>query len=113
MKEYFTVSEMQCPCCKVSSMTNAFMEMLNAAREYADIPFRITSGYRCPDHNQKIGSTSTNHVNGRAADIACLSGEGRLIVVHALLQAGFRRLGIGKRFIHCDTNGVINSIWLY
>lgn len=113
METFFTNHEMLCPCCSQSTMDGVFMEMLNKARGIAGIPFRISSGFRCYEHNKEIGSTSTNHVNGKAADISCMFGEARLKIIKGLLDAGFKRLGIGKRFIHCDTNGVVNSIWLY
>jgi zinc D-Ala-D-Ala carboxypeptidase len=111
---YFELSEFECPCCKQAKMDQIFLNMLDHAREFAQVPFIINSGYRCDQHNREVGSTSNNHTSGRAADIACKDGPTRLRIVSALLKAGFKRLGIAKTFIHVDSNdGSPESIWLY
>lgn len=110
---YFTEEEMQCPCCGKSNMDTEFMFRLNKAREMANIPFVINSGYRCEKHNAEVGSTSRNHVEGKAADIKCTEGWKRLRIVRALLNVGFSRLGISKTFIHVDSMPLNASIWVY
>lgn len=46
------------------------MEKLDAIREEYGLPLYITSGYRCPDLNSKIGGKETSqHLKGQAADI--------------------------------------------
>ena len=110
----FRLSEFTCKCgCGQSLMNKDFLERIDWARDLAGVPFAITSGYRCPDHNRKVGSTSTNHVRGVAADIVCTVGPNRLKIVKALLDTGFRRLGIHRQFIHADVNEGPESIWFY
>lgn len=94
-------------------MDPEFLRMIDNAREFAQVPFQITSGYRCMNHNADVGSTSANHTSGKAADIACVSGPARIAIVSGLLKAGFKRLGIGKGFIHADNMNSVSSIWLY
>ena len=94
-------------------MDSLFLSQIDNARDYAEIPFRINSGYRCPAHNAKVGSTSKNHTSGKAADIECLTGPMRLKIVMGLIRAGFRRIGISKTFIHADSMDEMASIWLY
>jgi uncharacterized protein YcbK (DUF882 family) len=94
-------------------MNPDFLNLLDNAREESTISFTITSGYRCPKHNKEVGSTSTNHTSGKAADIKCFDGYSRLKIIAALIKVGFRRIGIGKDFIHCDINHSVESIWLY
>ena len=94
-------------------MNKDFLERLDWARDLAGVPFAITSGYRCPDHNRKVGSTSTNHIRGMAADIACTAGPVRLKIIEALLNTGFRRIGMHPEFIHADVNEGPESIWFY
>ncbi len=114
MWKHFKIEEFNCKCCGENYMSELFLDRLDEARDLAKVPFVITSGYRCPKHNRAVGSTSDNHTKGVAADIACDRGPMRLLIVSALLNAGFRRLGIGKRFIHVDANGSrTDSIWLY
>jgi uncharacterized protein YcbK (DUF882 family) len=87
--------------------------MLDRARGIAGVPFEIVSGYRCLHHNADVGSTSTNHTSGKAADIRCTDGQTRVKIVGALLEVGFNRLGIGPTFIHADINQGPQAIWLY
>jgi len=115
--KYFTLDEFDSPDHKGIgvNMDSNFLELLNNAREIAGIPFKITSGYRTADHNRKVGGVqNSSHLNGLAADISIGSGQERYIVLNALIKAGFKRLGIAKTFIHCDTdNSKPNSVWTY
>jgi zinc D-Ala-D-Ala carboxypeptidase len=111
---YFKPEEFACRCgCGQSHMDAQFMAQIDNARDYAGTAFTINSGYRCREWNEKVGSTSENHVRGKAADIACLSGPERIKIVQGLIRAGFRRIGIAKTFIHADSMDEIESIWLY
>ena len=120
--KYFTLDEFDSPDHEGSgvNMDDNFIKLLNHAREIAEIPFKITSGYRTADHNQRVGGVSnSSHLFGLAADIAVGSGKERYIILHALIKAGFKRLGIAKTFIHCDTDSYDmggnkpNSVWTY
>ena len=111
--KFFQIREFACKHCGEAKMDSKFLKMIDNAREIAGLPFHITSGYRCPVHNKNVGSTSTNHVKGLAADITCRAGPTRLKIVEAMLAVGFKRIGIHKNFIHCDINEGPESIWLY
>ena len=97
------------------NMDNAFLQMLDDARGIAGIPFKITSGYRSAEHNQKVGGVkNSSHLVGKAADIGVGSGNERYIILDALIKAGFCRMGIAKTFIHCDNDETkSNSVWTY
>lgn len=46
------------------------MECLDKIREEYGLPLYISSGYRCPDLNTKVGGKETSqHLKGQAADI--------------------------------------------
>jgi len=111
--KHFQLNEFNCPCCEKQHMDAQFLAQLDNARDYAGTPFFLTSGYRCEKHNKEVGSTSINHTSGKASDIRCIEGPLRVRIVHALLKAGFRRLGVGKTFIHVDSTDQVESIWLY
>lgn len=113
MNEYFTAGEFACKCCGVEIMDIAFIERLTAARKLAGVPFVITSGYRCLNHNIAVGSASMNHPQGKAADIACTTGAERILIVKSLLDAGFMRIGIGQNFIHADSRSILSAMWIY
>lgn len=112
---YFTPEEFSCKCCGKHPMDALFLAQLENARGIAGVPFRITSGYRCPKHNTEVGSTAPNHPSGKAADIEALDGPTRGKILRGLYQAGFRRVGISfeKGFIHADTMDDIESCWHY
>lgn len=111
--KHFKLSEFNCRCCGRNEMKPSFLEMIDQARNIAGIPFVVNSGYRCQKHNAAVGSTSSNHTNGVAADISCTDGPSRLKMIRALLEVGFNRVGIAKTFIHADCNTGPNSIWFY
>jgi uncharacterized protein YcbK (DUF882 family) len=113
MTEKIFLSELRCPCCGEIIIDDAFLARLRLAREIAGVPFVITSGYRCEKHNEEIGSSSRNHVEGKAADIRATNGPARGKILKGLYKAGFERVGIRKDFIHCDTMEAVESCWLY
>lgn len=110
--KYFKIEEFACKHCGEVKMNIKFLDMLDEAREVAGIPFRITSGYRCPIHNKNVGSTSTNHVKGVASDITCTTSTDRIKIVKALIQTGFKRIGVYKNFVHADINDEVDAMWL-
>ncbi len=113
--KYFEIEEFKCRCgCGQADMSEPFLDRLDKARELAGVPFAITSGYRCRTHDEAVGGKG-NHTTGLAADIAADSGDMRFRIVQSLIEAGFRRVGIGKDFIHVDDvpGKPAPTIWLY
>lgn len=109
----FKIDEFACKHCGQVHMDACFLAQIDNARDFAGVPFSVNSGYRCPDHNKAVGSTSRNHTSGKAADIAVNDGPTRLKIVMALIRAGFRRIGVAKTFIHADSMDDIESMWFY
>jgi zinc D-Ala-D-Ala carboxypeptidase len=122
--EYFTYEEFDCPDAPGSArkhMNVHFINSLEYAREDAGIPFVITSGYRTREYNDKLRalgyetSRKSAHIKGLAADIATKNSEERYIILCALINEGFTRIGIGPDFIHvdCDESKADGVVWLY
>jgi len=114
--KYFSKKELECPCCGKCEMDDNFLLMLDRAREYAGIPFVISSGFRCEKHNREVGGSPTSsHLKGKAVDIVADNSRRRYIILKALMKVGFTRIGIGKNFIHVDNDEskVQGVIWLY
>ncbi len=115
-KNYFTAREEQCPCCGSGGLVPDFRDKLNKARQIADVPFILTSAFRCAAHNAEVGGAETSsHLAGLAVDIKCTDAWTRCKILSALFAAGFNRIGVGKTFIHVDDDltkpqGVV---WLY
>jgi len=118
--KYFDLSEFDSPDDTGSgeNMDLDFVRSLDEAREIAGIPFKITSGYRTPKHNTYVGGVlNSSHMNipCNACDIEISDSSTRYKVINSLLKVGVNRIGIGKNFIHCDTDKdkSPNVIWHY
>lgn len=113
--KYFKLSEFDDAPGTGKNMKKEFLTKLDKARAIADVPFKITSGYRSKETNKRVGGVSTSsHLKGLAADISCKDSSTRQKIVNALIQVGFTRIGIADTFIHCDTDkDKQDAIWLY
>jgi uncharacterized protein YcbK (DUF882 family) len=99
----FTLDEFECPCCGEQHMNHSFLEKLDEARSVANVPFIINSGWRCKEHNEKVGGSNTSsHLKGLAVDISAANSHARHRIVEALLSVGFNRIGVAKTFVHVD-----------
>lgn len=79
-------------------------------------PFVLSSGYRSIEHEREHGrSGSSSHCKGLAADVFCYNNADRYHLVNLFMQHGFRRIGIGKNFIHVDMDSSkpCPRIWTY
>jgi len=115
---YFTYDEFDSPDLPGSGeyMEDEFLRMLDAARDVAQIPFIINSGFRTEFHNRAVGgSENSSHLRGWAADIRAMNSSTRWIIIAACLQAGFTRIGVADTFVHvdCDPAKAENVMWLY
>lgn len=58
---HFKFSDIVCPCCervKILPGTFRHMAILEDMRNELGFPLIINSGYRCPDHNRRIGGAA-------------------------------------------------------
>lgn len=116
--KWFKVSEFDSPDLEGSGsmMEASVIEMLDVARDIAAFPFIINSGFRTIEHNKKVGGKSnSSHLLGWAVDLHCGGSSKRFLMLEALLDAGFTRIGIGENFIHvdCDPEKDELVIWTY
>ena len=112
LEEFDSPDELGSGC----NMSQEILSMLDAARKIYGKPMRITSGFRTKTHNKKVGGVeSSSHLKGLAADIACSESRNRFDMIRALLEVGFKRLGVAGTFIHVDidNNKSQNVIWTY
>ena len=114
--EHFTPDEFKCPCCGKVRIDSDLLLLLERVRVNLSRPIVITSGYRCPTYNAKIGGVPNSaHVYGYAVDIRVKSSQERYSFVSQFLKEGIRRMGIGANFIHIDIdpNKPQDVIWTY
>lgn len=115
---YFDISEFDSPdeVGSGSRMHPTTLEMLESARGFARIPFRINSGFRTKEHNAYVGGSKySSHCYGYAVDIHCTDSRSRHVIIKSLLQAGFNRIGIADTFVHADNDPEKDPdvIWTY
>tara|TARA_R110000772_G_scaffold111257_1_gene215095 strand:+ start:578 stop:955 length:378 start_codon:yes stop_codon:yes gene_type:complete len=123
---HFDICEFDSPDEKGSGsrMQPSTLQMLDDARGIAGIPFKINSGFRTKSHNAYVGGKmpdengngGSSHLYGYAADIHCADSTRRAIIIDALREAGFKRLGVANTFIHCDNDpekSPAACMWLY
>ena len=109
----FTVREFRCrDGSDVVMIDESLVVLLQCIREHFGKAVTITSGYRTPAHNAKVGGAkSSQHLLGRAADIqvAGVSVEDVAAYAESLLPAwgGVGRYpvkaGRAKGWVHVDT----------
>jgi len=109
--EFFTYDEFACACgdC-VNRMDATFIDVLDDLRRRCGFPFVVTSGYRCPDYNDRIASTGRDgpHTTGRAVDIALSGPNVHRLVMQVSLGGWMSGIGLkqkgehSKRFVHMD-----------
>ena len=107
MSRYFSESEFKkcVPSCSIEDMDGAFLYLLDEARERAGIPFVLNCAYRPKAWDLAKGrSGNSAHCSGKAVDIRCNTSTNRMKIVQGLLAAGFTRIGIGKTFVHADSD---------
>ena len=97
--KHLSVHEMACKCgCGAHEMDEEFIRMLQALREDMQGPLRVSSGFRCEDHNQSVSTTGRNgpHTLAKATDIL-ISGERAMVLFEKTRQIGFSRIGLSQK----------------
>jgi hypothetical protein len=107
MFEYFDLSEFDSPDLPGSGkkMDINFIHTLDAIRKNVGFPLIISSGYRTPEHNEKVGGVlNSAHTKGKAADIREGNPDKQLKIALAAAKFGIKRIGFGNTFIHLDND---------
>jgi uncharacterized protein YcbK (DUF882 family) len=90
----------------------ALAKNLQVLRDEVGKPIKITSGYRSPEHNAKVGGVkSSKHITGEAADfkIAGMTPKEVAAVIEKLIAAGKMEeggIGIYSTWVHYDHRNV-------
>lgn len=106
ISKHFTVKEFaqkDFRCDKVIVDTE-LIEVLEDIRDHFNKPVIITSGYRTPDYNAKIGGVkNSQHTKGTAADIKVKDVTAREVQEY-LKEKYWNKYGIGSywNFTHID-----------
>lgn len=109
----FKASEFACRHCGENKINQEVLLLCQKIRDLVDAPIRVNSGYRCPEHNAKVGGVKNSyHTQGLAADLSCEKyGAGMIwIAVKRLYEddkdfhnkLGYAILYKKKNFVHVD-----------
>lgn len=98
----FTREELSCKGTGQLVVNEAALDKLQAMRGMVGKPFVITSAYRSPEHNKRVGGAQKSmHLQGRAFDIST-KGHNKHELYEAAVEAGFTGFGFYNNFIHVD-----------
>lgn len=118
MSTYFAPVEFErcTPPCTIEQMAPAFLERLDRIREAAGIPLVLNCAYRSREWDLAKGrSGNSAHTRGLAVDIRCNTSANRWRIIRAAIQCGITRIGVGRSFVHLDTDTTLPQgvIWHY
>jgi len=115
--EHFSEAELACPCCGHNRATRRLIEALEELRKLAGRPLTIRSAYRCANHNREVGGApDSQHLRGRAADVAA---EGRPVRLLSALAATIPEIkGLAedeyRGYVHLDVRRAARRArWCY
>ena len=125
--KYFKIKEFASPDKPKSgkNMDIKFLRFIDELRKRCKFPFIVTSGYRTPEHNKKVGGIENSaHLKGLAADIVMTDSKKRARFVYEAmnlcseLSLPFRVGLAGKskgNFAHIDIDETKQhpKIWIY
>lgn len=108
----FNSDELDCKCtrddCLVTKIDLDHIVNLQKLRDSIG-PLKITSGYRCPEHNKAIGGASNSkHMQGLATDLQSKRLSPKEV---ADSSEGFNGLGRYKTFTHVDSREGLKARW--
>ncbi len=106
LSPHFSVAEFACKHCGKAPIDKLLLAGLEEIRTRAGHPVHILSGYRCPEHNRRIGGApGSMHIIGRAADIQVdqLSAMQVLEIVKQISVFTGYGLYVAEQFVHVDT----------
>ena len=110
---HFNSDEFRCKCgCNKVKVDKFLLIRLEKMRIILRRPIRISSGYRCPEHNAKIGSPNSLHMEGKAVDISIKNALHLWQALNAAYQCNFQGIGVNKHFLHLDLR-LANRCWTY
>lgn len=118
LSENFNSLEFDCHgsgCCSETIINPKLVEYVQQIRDHFGKSITVTSGYRCPTHNKRIGgATGSRHSKGDAADIVVAGVAPREVAKYAE-SIGIKGIGLYEtnadgHFTHVDTRDV-KSFW--
>ena len=105
-----------CPHGKPEDISFDLVAALQRLELHVGHELSYNSGFRCPDCNAKAGgSVHSAHLRGLAVDVSCVQSKERFEILENAIILGWRRIGIGKTFVHLDVDSSLPQevCWTY
>ena len=103
---YFSLRELQSPDTKTVMIDPKVLRCLDKLMQTCTTPIMITSGYRTPAHNEKVGGAKHSfHMRGMAVDCYQQEHTGKedmIAFAKRGLEAGFTIAIVYKGHVHFD-----------
>lgn len=125
----FLLSELRCKCGQCDStgleMKADFMAKVVLIRRVLGVPLGVTSAYRCPFHDGKVGNSDMPgngpHTHGRAIDLHIPHSQLAFQIVRIAMDSGITGIGVKQhgdgmgRYVHLDdmTRPPRPNLWSY
>ena len=105
--EHFRYTDFLCPCCDVLKLVPGFyrhVSLLERLRDEIGLPVIVTSGYRCPVHNKRIGGAPRSWHMLFATDITTEDADPEELkrMFECAQDIGFGGIGRYDKHIHLD-----------
>lgn len=115
LSPHFDSTEFACKCgCRADKVSPALVSALETLRAKIGHPITINSGMRCMVHNRFVGgSPSSQHIFGRAADIAVGGMTGDELYWLASTIPAFKGFGVAGGWLHVDVRPGAPARWKY
>lgn len=100
-------------------MSQALVDLLDKLRDSVGMPLTINSSFREAGKNKSVGGVvDSQHLLGKAVDIAVSDGLEAFKVVSCAIRLGFTGIGVkrvsgGAGFVHLDTREGLPVLWTY
>jgi uncharacterized protein YcbK (DUF882 family) len=125
--KYFKIEEFHCKCSFTDctklpdgGMDRKLLKSCDKLREQFGFPITVTSGYRCPDWNDKVGgvpktdkSMGSQHMYGTAADLrpSAYSDKRLQLLYSKAVKLNPKGLGEYSTFVHIDQRRGDRARW--
>ena len=118
---HFTDAELRCRCGCGLLPPPAFQTELEALRLEYGAPMKLSSCYRCPDHNEEVSSTGRDGPHTLGAVDVLVYGQHAWKLLGVAMRYGWQGIGVSQkgprasRFLHLDrlTEGTRPWVWSY
>ena len=100
----FKLKEFTCPTCTTVILNKELLVRLDILRKVYGGPIIITSGYRNPSHNLKVGGTpGSAHLRGEAIDFA-LPKKPKMFIDLLRKIFPFVQVNYNRNYAHAEIN---------